>query len=61
MFAGIIAEWRCVPVDKKEDEEMKSRNGRGKKLIIYNIQSVRMAMELAPWFAGNGSSFAFQS
>jgi hypothetical protein len=37
MFAGIIAELRCVLVDKKEDEEMKGRNGRGKKLIIYKI------------------------
>jgi hypothetical protein len=31
MFAGIIAEWRCVPVDKKEDGEMKGKKFQGKE------------------------------
>jgi hypothetical protein len=31
MFAGIIAEWRCVLVDKEEDGEMKGKKSQGKE------------------------------
>jgi hypothetical protein len=32
MFAGIIGEWRFVPVDKKEDGEMKGKKLQGKEV-----------------------------
>jgi hypothetical protein len=31
MLAGILAEWRCVSVDKKEDGEKKGKKLKGKE------------------------------